>query len=139
MRGGPGEGGGVVVTPAVRRLVLPMEAVPTDEHVVPKARTRQVLPGTAPGTDGGQFGIGAVHAHVYGVDLFMKKKSFSAGPYGRQGSLLRDSCCADEGLLCVSRRKLDAFGEKPHLAVDQPPISHDFVDSAESVMLAIDF
>lgn len=102
MHGGPGEGGGVGVSPAVRRLVFPMEAVTTDERVVPKARTRQVLPGTAPVADGGQFGIGAVHAHVDGVDLFMGKKSFSAGPYRRQGSLLRVSCCADEGLLCVN-------------------------------------
>lgn len=69
----------------------------------------------------------------------MEKKSFSAGPYRRQGSLLRVSCCADEGLLCVNRRKLDAFGEKPHLAVDEPPVSHDFMDSAESVMLATVF
>lgn len=85
MHGGPGEVGGVGVSPAVRRLVLPVEAVPTDEHVVPKARARQVLPGSAPGADGGQFGIGAVHAHVYGVDLFLEEEEFFSGPIQQAG------------------------------------------------------
>lgn len=139
MHGGPGDGGGVDVALAVRRLALPEEAVTTGEQVVPKARTRQVLPGTAPVADGGQFGIGAVHAHVYGVDWLMEKKSFFSGPMQKAGLRPPVSCCADEGLLCVNRRKLDAFGEKPHLAVDQPPSSLDFMHSAESVMSATVF
>lgn len=80
VHGAPGESGGVGVAPAVRRLVLPMEAVPTDERVVPKAGARQVLPGAAPGAEGGQSGVGAVHAHVDGVDVVLEKASLSAGP-----------------------------------------------------------
>lgn len=38
----------------------------------------------------------------------------------------------------MNTRRLDAFGEKPHLAADQPLISHHFMDSAESVVLATD-
>lgn len=113
-----------------------MEAVPTGQQVVPKAPTRQVLSGTAPGDEGGQFGIGAVQAHVYGEGLVLEKKSFSASPRRRQGSLIRVACCADKGPQCVNRRKLDAFAEKPHLAVDQTPISHGFMNSAKSVTLA---
>lgn len=43
VRGGPGEAGGVGVSPAVRRLVISMEAVSTDEPVVSESRTRQIL------------------------------------------------------------------------------------------------
>lgn len=75
MHGGPGEAGGVGVAPAVRRL----EAVATDEHVVPKARS-QVLPGAAPGADRVEPGVGAVGAHVHGGVALMGKKRFSAGP-----------------------------------------------------------
>lgn len=79
MHGGPGEGGGVGVAPAVRRLEVPMEAVATDEHVVPKAGT-QVLPGAAPGADGVEPGVGAVGAHVDGAGVFMEQSCSSPGP-----------------------------------------------------------
>lgn len=79
VHGGPGEAGGVGVAPAVRRLEVPMEAVATDEHVVPKART-QVLPGAAPGADRVEPGVGAVGAHVDGAVVFMGEKRFPAGP-----------------------------------------------------------
>lgn len=79
VHGGPGEAGGVGVAPAVRRLEVPMEAVATDEHVVPKART-QVLPGAAPWADRVEPGVGAVGAHVDGAVVFMEEKRFPAGP-----------------------------------------------------------
>lgn len=77
VHGGPGEGGGVGVAASVRRLELPtVEAVPTDdERVVPKTRTRQVRPGSAPGADGGQPVVRAVQAHVC-RSLVEKKRAF---------------------------------------------------------------
>lgn len=125
VHGGPGVGGGVGVAAAVRSLEVPMEAVATDEHVVPKART-QVLPGAAPGADSVEPAVGAVGAHVYGVVVFMGKKRFCPGPSRGRTPALRASCCADEGLLRIDGSCWTRFGEKPHLDVDQPLSSHHY-------------
>lgn len=143
VHGAPGEGGGVGVAPAVRRLELPMEAVPTDERVVPKAAARQVLPGAAPGADGGQPGVGAVHAHGRGEDVLVEKARFQrarteGGKEGRRAPCSASPVAQMKVCVCVNARRLDAWGEKPHLAADQPPISHHFMDSAESVMFVTD-
>lgn len=74
VHGGPGEAGGVGVSPAVRCWVISMEAVSTDEHVASETWTRQIGSRITSWADGGQSWVGAVHTLVSGVILCLKER-----------------------------------------------------------------
>lgn len=100
VHGGPGEAGGVGVSPAVRRLVLSIVAVSTDEHVVPETWARQIWSRITSWAHVGQSLIGTVQTHVCGIGFKMGLKIW-VGPCRGRNSPLPVSCCADNGLLWI--------------------------------------
>lgn len=69
VHGGPGEGR--VRVHGLSRRVLPREAVPSAEHLVPEPGVGQVRSGVASQAQGGQPRVGAGHTHVCRVLLLL--------------------------------------------------------------------